>query len=431
MNKQDSTGWAGVFSPAPLKKTIQDTIKKSLSFLVFFVTLVGLVMLLILPLANHYQYERSRNEVDSYIEPARFQIGQALENAHELRGYLILRDYLKEKTSYTPYPSSQAYVRAHLAELKRQSEQETWLRRCGPAALEEWRRGTADLRAYFQRQKERKSLRSADPRATLLADDALFESGVEHLWQVRRRVDAVRDHLLETHRASSLSQIRLAIFLGLLCILLSSLAGWNLQRLGYLSARAQESAAQLRIAVNEIDDRVRNNLQIITALVELQRKDNAPATRQQALENIAAQVRAVTAVHAITSTETHVNSVRSDRLMERLITMYQSDTLMIRQAVEPVFLSLKQATSLSLIVNELLLYAARCGAKQAALSLHPQGERIRFSITHDGLAAAGPESVCGEKIGLMLVATLVHHDLMGEVISPPEDTNLLIILFPG
>src|SRR5258708_15610047 len=64
-------------------------------------------------------------------------------------------------------------------------------------------------------------------------------------------------------------QTLLAIPLAGVCLLLATLSGWNALRLYYWSRKQMSTAARLQTAVREIHHRVNNNLQILSAMVDL------------------------------------------------------------------------------------------------------------------------------------------------------------------
>src|SRR5258708_38904060 len=78
-------------------------------------------------------------------------------------------------------------------------------------------------------------------------------------------------------------QTLLAIPLAGVCLVLASLSCWNALRLYYWSRKQMRTAARLQTAVREIHHRVNNNLQILSAMVDISSENGSdPANTKTA-----------------------------------------------------------------------------------------------------------------------------------------------------
>ncbi len=209
-----------------------------------------------------------------------------------------------------------------------------------------------------------------------------------------------------------------------------------------LEANREELAAlnaRLKRAMTETHHRVKNNLQVIHALIEMQvtaGREQVPVT---ALSGIAASVRALGAIHDLLTGEAKTraaeHTVSSQVLFERLIglvTQMSSDRE-IHAHLQDVRLTSRQATGLALITSELVSNALKhsaedvwisfsCSESSATLEVRDRGPG--FSPDFDPLVAANT--------GLELIDSMTRWDLGGEVIyaNVPGGGAAVTIRFP-
>ena len=131
--------------------------------------------------------------------------------------------------------------------------------------------------------------------------------------------------------------------------------------------RIEELNVQLRDAMTEIHHRVKNNLQVIAAMLDIQMMEYEEALPISEAKRLAEQIRTLSIVHDILTQQVQQDnpntniSVQSvfDRLMPNLAKAAGYDSFECKIADVPV--SVKQATSLALIVAELISNALSMG----------------------------------------------------------------------
>lgn len=197
--------------------------------------------------------------------------------------------------------------------------------------------------------------------------------------------------------------------------------------------------ARLQGAMVETHHRVKNNLQIISAMIDLQTLDREDAVPVSEYRRLSRQVCALAAVHDILTADTRRGSERSvlsvKALLERLTALMQvSHTQVgIVSDVEDALLSTQKAVSLALIANELASNAAKYGRSEVAISLRRQDGAAVLTVRDDG--PGFPEEFDPSRAahtGLMLVTNLTTVDLRGEVQfhNAPESGGCVSIRFP-
>src|SRR5437764_2814876 len=94
------------------------TIKRRINYILFLITLAGLLVMLVLPVVQQYRYEQSRDDVDRWVDPAKNQIFRACQVAYEARDYAYAYYFLKDKAPRPAGLSPQAYYAGLVADWK-------------------------------------------------------------------------------------------------------------------------------------------------------------------------------------------------------------------------------------------------------------------------------------------------------------------------
>ena len=157
------------------------------------------------------------------------------------------------------------------------------------------------------------------------------------------------------------------------------------------------SLAQTHALLREVDHRVKNNLQLIASLIQLQsRRTEDPAARH-ALQTVLERLNAVTTVHRRLfqgdPQQFEVAEFIRD-LTPDLAAAAGRDDLSITLDLDPVRVPAAAAAPMALVVNELLgnalkhAYAASRGG-QVRVTLRDEPDACVLNIADDGLGLAG------------------------------------------
>jgi signal transduction protein with GAF and PtsI domain len=201
-----------------------------------------------------------------------------------------------------------------------------------------------------------------------------------------------------------------------------------LQTLANQTALAIENAGLVVKAamVREMHHRVKNNLQMIAMLLRLQMRDGREVSGREVLTETINRILSIAAVHEILAAE-GLQQVAVREMLERVaqtITQTMAPpgfALDVRLEGDDPRLPSRQATSLALVVNELLQNAMEHafpgrsrGQVVIVLMLGPAS--LRVEVRDDGVGL--PEGFSPDRsadLGLQIVRTLVQDDLKGRI----------------
>jgi two-component sensor histidine kinase len=201
-----------------------------------------------------------------------------------------------------------------------------------------------------------------------------------------------------------------------------------LQTLANQTALAIENAGLVvkSAMVREMHHRVKNNLQMIAMLLRLQMRDGREVSGREVLTETINRILSIAAVHEILAAEgRHQVAVRE--MLERVahtVTQTMAPphfSLDVRIEGDDLRLPSQQATSLALVVNELLQNAMEHAFPsrsrgQVVIVLSLGGDALRVEVRDDGVGL--PEGFSpghSADLGLEIVHTLVQDDLKGRI----------------
>ena len=204
--------------------------------------------------------------------------------------------------------------------------------------------------------------------------------------------------------------------------------------------RIQALNDRLKRAMMETHHRVKNSLQIMSALVDIQASEHIDFVPTAKVHQLNMQVRALATVHDILTQETKEdaegNTISSRALLETLMPMLKEIAAprSLNCRIEETRLTGSQGTSVALAANELVLNALK----------HGRGEvDVRFSIADntatlevcdngDGLPE-GFDSDTHFSTGMTLVQNLAVWDLQGTIAyenRPDRNGARILMAFP-
>jgi PAS domain S-box-containing protein len=196
------------------------------------------------------------------------------------------------------------------------------------------------------------------------------------------------------------------------------------------------------ILLAEVHHRVKNNMQVITSLLNLQAEDVPDDYTRILLEESRNRIHSMALVHeqlyrsreyASISFEEYVNQLGST-----LFSMYQVDFDDVRFVVDAadVNLELEKAIPCGLLLNELitnsLKYAFPEGrAGEIRISLQIDKKDMILRVCDSGIGLPEKFDIRQTKsLGLQLVILLVEHDLHGEIMVECVEGTSYLIEFP-
>ena len=196
---------------------------------------------------------------------------------------------------------------------------------------------------------------------------------------------------------------------------------------------------RLHRAVFEGSHRIKNHLQVLGALVDMQLSDGDEQIPAEAFRRLGSQIKALAAIHdvlTITTKENAENNILPMKpLLERILPLLQStaEAHPIRFLVEDVLLPVKYASSLVLLLNELVSNAIKHGQGEVEVVFRVGEGNGVLEVCDDGKGFP-PDFDAGKaaNTGFELVAAMAHIDLGGQVAydNHPAGGGRVTISFP-
>jgi signal transduction protein with GAF and PtsI domain len=189
----------------------------------------------------------------------------------------------------------------------------------------------------------------------------------------------------------------------------------------------------------EMHHRIKNNLQTVALLLRMQASQASALTAEDVLHISVNRILSIAAVHEVLAQEGfHLVDVKE--VTERIVNLVSQNMLrpdlhtQILIEGEPVVLPSRAATSLALVINELLQNALEHAfvgrtAGTVRITLGRSPKEYVIEVADDGVGLP-TEKQLGSSLGLEIVETLVRDDLRGhlEFRSARQGTQVVVRL---
>ncbi|MEL7184077.1 MAG: sensor histidine kinase, partial [Pseudomonadota bacterium] len=169
----------------------------------------------------------------------------------------------------------------------------------------------------------------------------------------------------------------------------------------------EQSVAEKDVLLREVHHRVKNNLQLMASILNMQIRTVDDPTARAVLRRVQERVMSLSSIHKALYTDTTLATVRADRLLSEVV---QAVTSVAQQARAGIDVSVKldraeldpdQAVPLALLTNELLTNALKYlghpedGPPHVAVRLAVDGQDMTLSVENSTGPAvidqSGPE----------------------------------------
>lgn len=190
----------------------------------------------------------------------------------------------------------------------------------------------------------------------------------------------------------------------------------------------EELNARLKRAMAETHHRVKNNLQVISALVDMQVMEDVERVPLSEWKRLGMHIRTLAAVHdlltAAVKNNQEADAVSVEDALHRLLPMLQSTlgTRRLKAEIEDVLLPARLMGSLTILVNEIVSNAVKHGLGDITLSFKRHDGAVRLEICDDGPGFPpdfNPRKAANT--GLELIDSTGRHDLRGEIAYTNRD----------
>lgn len=181
--------------------------------------------------------------------------------------------------------------------------------------------------------------------------------------------------------------------------------------------RIRESLKEKEVMLAEIHHRVKNNLAVVSGLLQLQSFNAKNSDVQNALADSQLRIQSIALVHEMLYENESLAYIKYDKyisdLMEAISNMLLRDdrVIKIETKIDPLALSINQAIPFSLMITEIVVNAfkhAFNGKKEGKIvvEVKMEGDLVRMNITDDGQGVDIHEFNNSKSLGATLIKTL-------------------------
>jgi len=200
-----------------------------------------------------------------------------------------------------------------------------------------------------------------------------------------------------------------------------------------------QALAEKEILLREVHHRVKNNLEVIDSLLNLQARALQDSNVRDALLETSNRVHAIAEIHQILGRSSNFARVNMETFIENLSRKLTSIYVLVPGRVhtvilaDPVDVDLQRAVALGLIVNELISNALKHAfphdrAGTITVQLSGKGDAVVLRVADDGVGL--PEQLPADSLGFKLVRILVEQ-LHGSLDFNSARGTQISVTFPG
>ncbi len=179
---------------------------------------------------------------------------------------------------------------------------------------------------------------------------------------------------------------------------------------------------RLRLSMTETHHRVKNNLQMISALIDMRAMEAGESVPVEELRRLSAQIQSLSVVHdVLTATsrgEKSEQRVSARRMLSTLLPKLRQmagEHELVNQLDDAV-LRAGQSTSLALITQELYANALKHGGQRVTVKFKVAGSQATLEVCDTGPGFPSDfDAIQAANTGLELVLNLARTDLQGKV----------------
>lgn len=182
------------------------------------------------------------------------------------------------------------------------------------------------------------------------------------------------------------------------------------------------SLREKEILLKEVHHRVKNNLQLISSLIELQKDKNGGDMAKHFFSSMQGRIASIANVHESIYISDNLSRINSKDYIESLVRDLQSQygenyTVTINFDLEDIYLSIREAVPFGLIINELITNAFKhafpiSGKGELTIQTRSAAGNCIFRIKDNGPGFR--KSNRPKSLGMVIVGALVEEQLEGE-----------------
>lgn len=205
-----------------------------------------------------------------------------------------------------------------------------------------------------------------------------------------------------------------SLFVAVLLIGVLFLGARNARARERLNSQLKASLKEKELLMKEIHHRVKNNLQIISSLLNIQSRKSEDKSTSTALQESKNRVQSMALIHQSLYQKDNITSVQMKEYIEQLLdTLMNSfgveDTIELKTNIQDLELDVDTTIPLGLIINELVTnavkYAFGIEGGKLTVSLNEFEDILRLEVADNG-KGVNADSLNDESFGMSMVETL-------------------------
>ena len=182
----------------------------------------------------------------------------------------------------------------------------------------------------------------------------------------------------------------------------------------------QIAAKEKEMLFRELNHRVKNNLQLIVSLIDLQKSRTNLEETKEALSNFKNRIISIAKIHegllANSNKELIDMKLYTDALIQNIVTALSKEKITIKNSTK-IFLPMKVAINIGLILNEFITNEIKYGdTKEISIKLTNSNNNytLKLNIPYYESSSKG--------LGFLIIKTMVYSQLKGKIESVGKNT---------
>ncbi|MCK9590567.1 MAG: response regulator [Methanoregula sp.] len=204
----------------------------------------------------------------------------------------------------------------------------------------------------------------------------------------------------------------------------------------------EELVAEKETLLREIHHRVKNNLQLISGLLDMTRMNSSDESTNSILTDMILKIQTMAQVHTRLYESKQIGKINiTDQCRDQITALsnifsHKGHEISCTINPEEIFLPVDQALPCSLVVNEILSNAYKHAFKgrekgTIEISVVQVNSRIRMTICDNGAGLPDNFDISRSKgLGMSLIRTIVQHQLKGSLTFKSQQGTKISLEFP-
>lgn len=212
------------------------------------------------------------------------------------------------------------------------------------------------------------------------------------------------------------------------------------QRTNELNIEVQNTKALLQereILFKELYHRVKNNLQMLTSIISMQKRRLPDEASKLALKDVEGRIKSLALLHEQLQTTQNLEKIDMQNyfsiLLQEVKNSYALDTLEIETRCENILMNISQVTSLGLIINELSNNSFKHAFKNQEnpkITLHIKENQDQYHLLYTDNGIGDDKIKTSKSLGSTLIQTLTKSQLKGDIVLTTDPSISYTITFP-